>query len=190
MVHGYLLNGLSIRTGDVICTKNGNEIYLSGHFWFLVGMLIPGEIDHVAIYIGPGGRCIEAGAKGCVIDFYVRNNQWDAKAMGPDRGGLLDRFFGVAYPLSGKNFEPDREETIRQEVAHYCLEQVKQRKPYNLNFLNSQIEEAFYCSQLIYKAYLKCGIDLNTGIGVPNIPGTESIIFPQEIWNSCDHKTA
>jgi uncharacterized protein YycO len=49
-------------------------------------------------------------------------------------------------------------------------------------------EDAFYCSQLAYKAYLKEGIDLNTGKGVPHFPGMESIVFPQEIWSGCEHE--
>ena len=33
--------------------------------------------------------------------------------------------------------------------------------------MNSRTEKAFYCSQLAYKAYLKQGINLNTGKGIP-----------------------
>ncbi len=58
------------------------------------------------------------------------------------------------------------------------------------NFLNSNTEKAFYYSQLAYKAYKRNGIDLNTGKGVSKIPGTKSIIFPQEIWSGCAHKKA
>ena len=56
-----------------------------------------------------------------------------------------------------------------------------------MNFLDSDTEEAFYCSQLLYRAYLPHGINLNTGMDVPNIPGTDSIIHPQEIWSGCAH---
>ena len=31
-------------------------------------------------------------------------------------------------------------------------------------------------------------IDLNTNIGVPNLPFSDRIIFPQEIWNGCAHR--
>jgi uncharacterized protein YycO len=57
-------------------------------------------------------------------------------------------------------------------------------------FLDSMTEDAFYCSQLAYKAYLREGIDLNTGKGIQNFPGMESIIFPQEIWSGCKHERA
>ena len=39
--------------------------------------------------------------------------------------------------------------------------------------------------QLAYRAYRNCGIDLNSNWGVPDIPGTDTVIFPQEIWEGC-----
>ena len=63
-------------------------------------------------------------------------------------------------------------------------------KPYNLNFLNAETEEAFYCSQLAYKAYQQIGIDLNTGLTMEQLPGTNAIIYPQEIWNGFSHRAA
>ena len=84
----------------------------------------------------------------------------------------------------------EEEAQIRSSVADYCLAQAAANKPYNLNFLDSQTEDAFYCSQLAYKAYLPHGIDLNSGQGVPNVKGTSRIIFPQEIWSGCIHRRA
>ena len=75
-------------------------------------------------------------------------------------------------------------------MANYCLAQAAANKPYNINFLNPDTEEAFYCSQLPYKAYMAHGINLNTGQGVPNLVGTSSIVFPQEIWSGCGHQKA
>jgi len=37
-----------------------------------------GDVDHVVIYVGPGGRCVEAGAKGKVITFDIIDNAWNA----------------------------------------------------------------------------------------------------------------
>jgi hypothetical protein len=31
-------------------------------------------------------------------------------------------------------------------------------------------------------------VDLNTGMGIPHLPLTKSIIFPEEIWNGCVHR--
>lgn len=184
----YTINGLTVRTGDLICTTNGNKSLGPGQFWFLIGMILPGDVDHVAVYIGPQGRCVESGAKGRVIEFDVMNNTWNANEMVDQRGSLIDTFYGVAYPLADKHMSDEEESEVRTSVAEYCLEHVKKKTPYNLNFTDSKTEDAIYCSQLAYLAYLKNGIDLNTEKGIPKIPGSESIILPEEIWNSCEHQ--
>jgi len=56
--------------------------------------------------------------------------------------------------------------------------------------LNAETEDAFYCSQLIYKAYQQVGINLNTGLSMEQLPGTNAIIYPQEIWDGCVHTIA
>jgi hypothetical protein len=188
MVHEYQIDGLPVRTGDLICTTDRGDDLLIGQFWRLIGMLIPGPVDHIAVYVGPGGRCVEAGAKGRVITFRARNNTWDAPKMLTARGGLLDELHGIAYPLATCTLSRRSELRKRESIARYCLKQARQRKPYNIDFLNSRTEKAFYCSQLAYKAYLRVGINLNTGRRAPRIPGTESIVFPQEIWSGCTHK--
>jgi hypothetical protein len=104
------------------------------------------------------------------------------------RGVFKDHLVGVAYPLHGLDVMRDREEQIRLGVAEYCFAQAEAKKSYNLNFFNPEREDAFYCSQLAYKAYLSQGINLNTGQGVPNLPGTDNIIFPQEIWQGWYHQ--
>ncbi len=184
----YTINGLTVRTGDLICTTNGNKSLGLGQFWFLVGMILPGDVDHVVVYTGPEGRCVESGAKGRVIEFDVMNNTWNANEMDDQRGPLIDTLYGVAYPLAGKQMSDEEKSDVRTSVAEYCLEHAKKKTPYNLNFGDSQTEDAIYCSQLAYLAYLKNGIDLNTEKGIPKIPGSEGIIFPEEIWNSCENE--
>lgn len=183
MTYSFEINGLAVKTGDLICTQDGGDPVIPGEFWRLIGKLIPGDVSHIIIYVGPGGRCVEAGPNG-VISFETPSPVWNSSQTLEVRG-FVDQLYGVAYPLSGRGFSAEKEEQVRQSVAQYCLAQLG--KPYNINFLDSGTEDSFYCSQLAYKAYLKNGIDLNTGKGVPAIPGTESIIFPQELWESCDH---
>lgn len=185
MIHSSTINGLKVQTGDVICTMNGKPDILPGEFWRLVGRLVPGEVDHVALYLGPKGRCIESGTRG-VITFEVPDGLWRAEEMTAQRGPLIDELIGVARPLEGRGLLAEEQEAIRKEVAEYCLAQVG--KPYNLNFLDPEREDAYYCSQLVYKAYLRCGIDLNTGLAMETLPGTNHIIFPQEIWLGCTHE--
>jgi hypothetical protein len=187
MIHRYEINSLAVQTGDIICTMNGKPDILPGEFWRLVGRLVPGDVDHVAMYLGPEGGCIEAGALG-VVTFEVHSGFWKPEHSMPERGLLVDTFYGVAYPLEGRGLSHEMEEQIREDVAAFALAQVG--KPYNLNFLKSDTDEAFYCSQLTYRAYLRCGIDLNTGQSIPHVPGTSSIVFPQEVWNGCIHRMA
>ena len=184
-IYTYQIEGIALQTGDILCTMNGKPNILPGEFWLLVGRLVPGNVDHVAIYIGPNGRCIEAGARG-VIKFTVFDGQWNTDRMARRRGLLFDTFYGVTSPLDGLGASEEEEHTMRRAVAEYCLAQVG--KPYNLNFLDVETEAAFYCSQLAYKAYQQVGIDLNTGLAMEQLPGTNAIVYPQEIWDGFSHR--
>ncbi|MDH5509773.1 MAG: YiiX/YebB-like N1pC/P60 family cysteine hydrolase [Nitrospinota bacterium] len=187
--HEYNINGLAVRTGDLVCTTDGDPAFLRGQIWRLIGKIIPGEVDHIVIYTGPGGRCVEAGAKRKVIEFNVPGNGWDTDAMYDDRGGLIDTLYGIADPVAGQGLSPEEQSRIRIDVANYCVEQAERQKPYNIWFNLSDTEEAFYCSQLAYKAYLRHGINMNTSRGIPGIPFTESVVLPQELWDECRVKT-
>jgi cell wall-associated NlpC family hydrolase len=187
MIHTYQIEGVPVQTGDIICTMNGKPDILPGEFWRLVGRLVPGDVDHVAMYIGPNGRCVEAGARG-VIKFTVFDGIWNTEKMARRRGLLFDSFYGVVSPLDALGMTEEEEHELRKTVAAYCLAQVG--KPYNLNFLNSETEDSFYCSQLAYKAYQQVGIDLNTGLAMEQLPGTNTIVYPQEIWEGFGHRKA
>lgn len=182
----FILEGVPLQTGDLVCTINGSETTLPGQFWRLIAQLVPGEVDHIIVYTGPEGRFVEAGPRG-VNSFVIHEPIWDSPKMTSFRGPYLDTFYGVAYPLAKRGFSTAEERTIRLAVGRYCLQMASLHLPYNINFLDSKTERAFYCSQLAYLAYLPHGIDLNTGLGIPNLPGSESIVFPQEIWESCVH---
>jgi hypothetical protein len=188
MIYEYEISKLTIQTGDIICTTDGAiaDSNIRGQFWRLLGKLILGDVDHVVIYVGPEGHCVEAGARGKVITFEIKNNTWDSNVMFNSRG-IIDTLYGIAYPLHKIPLTLEAIKNIRESVAKYCTQQASLSKPYNLNFLDSSTENAFYCSQLAYMAYLKNGIDLNTRQGIPEISGTDTIIFPQEIWSGCFH---
>lgn len=185
MIHSYEINGLPVKTGDIVCTMNGKPEILPGEFWRLVGRLVPGEVDHIAIYLGPEGQFAEAGALG-VVTFHMHAGLWQPELCMSERGMLVDTFYGVAYPFSGIGLTQDEENEIRSGVADYCLAHLG--CPYNLNFLDSDREDAFYCSQLAYKAFLPFGINLNTGMFMEQLPGTNQIIYPQEIWEGNVHR--
>ena len=187
MIYTYQIEGITLQTGDILCTMNGKPDILPGEFWRFIGRLVPGDVDHVAIYLGPNGRCIEAGARG-VITFDVPTGHWNTEQMALQRGLLFDSFYGVSAPLDKVGLSESEEFEMRTTVAAYCLAQVG--KPYILNFLNAETEEVFYCSQLAYKAYQQIGIDLNTGLAMEQLPGTNAIVYPQEIWNGFSHRAA
>src|SRR5512143_3661476 len=187
MIHTYQIEGLTLQTGDILCTMNGKPDILPGEFWRLVGRLVPGDVDHVVIYTGPAARSVEAGSRG-VITFDLPGATWDTERMAAQRGHLFDTLYGVASPLDGLDLSEEDETRLRQAVAAYALAQVG--KPYNLNFLDAETENAFYCSQLAYKAYQQVGIDLNTGLSIEHFPGTNAIIYPQEIWAGSPHRMA
>ena len=184
-IYTYQIQGIALQTGDIICTMNGKPDILPGEFWKLIGRLVPGDVDHVAVYIGPRGRCIEAGAHG-VIKFTVFNGAWDAERMARRRGHLFDTFYGVSSPINRLEVSEEEQVEMRSRVAAYCLAQVG--KPYNLNFLNAETEESFYCSQLAYKAYQQIGVNLNIGLAMEHFPSTNVIVYPQELWEGFPHR--
>lgn len=185
-IHTHTFNGLTVRTGDILCTQDGTPGSLFGALWRLIGLIAPGEIDHCVLYIGPGGRCIESAVRG-VVTFDMAGKNWNPYPVHRQRL-LLDTLLGVAYPLAGRGLSEEAEADVRRGVAAYCLDKVTHRRPYNLNYFNPQSDGAFYCSQLVYKSYLHYGIDLNVNQGVPTTGPLDRIVFPQEIWNACEHR--
>jgi len=185
MIYESSFNGIPVKTGDIICTSNGKPDILPGEFWRLIGRLLPGEVDHIVIYLGPQGRCAEAGSLG-VITFEMPGQSWHSEKMLVSRGLLVDELYGVVYPMRGMSLSMVDEMHIREGVASYCLAHLGM--PYNLNFLDAEREDAFYCSQLAYKAYQPFGINMNNGLAMSNLPGSEQIVFPQEIWNGFPHQ--
>jgi len=184
VINDHSYDGLPVQTGDIICTQNGQPRSLAGQFWYAVGRLVPGEIDHVAVYVGPSGRLVEAGVGG-VIAYVMPGDTWDALAARQARH-MRDTLIGIAYPLAGLDLSPGEEAPIRDSVAAFCLAQVG--KLYNPIYPLVETDDWFYCSQLVYRAYQAHGIDLNSNRGVPRGPGLDQIIFPEEIWQGCPHR--
>ena len=186
MIHTHQFHGLPLQSGDILCTHDGVEGSLFGAVWALIGRVIPGEIDHCLIYIGPGGRCIESGVRG-VITFEMPGHVWEAKPLARERE-LVDELVGAAYPLAGRDLAGRDEERIRAGVVDFCLAMAAENRPYSFDFLNLQETRGFYCSQLVHKAYHQFGIDLNTDRGVPDDPLLSRVVFPEEVWEACVHQ--
>lgn len=187
MIHHYPIDGLWLATGDLICTTAGGHRPALAHMLRPIEWCMPGLVKHVIVYVGPGGRCVEAGPRG-VIAFELQGNTWEVEGLCRQRGGLAGQFYGVTYPLRGTAYSPHEQMRIRAAVADYCLSQAAARKPYNWRFWDSEREDAFYCSQLAYKAYQPFEVNLNSEYGVPDLTLLRSVVFPQEVWSGCVHR--
>lgn len=186
MIHSHSFNGVVARSGDVLFTRDGTPNSIFGQLWRAFGHILPGDLDHVALYVGPGVRFVESAANGVVL-VDMAGDTWDAERYARERL-LLDELVGVANPLAGQGLSEADETRIREGVVAYCLKQVSERKPYNLNFFDPEKEGAFYCSQLVYKAYARFGIELH-GIGQADAnPLMAPIVLPEDIWNACADK--
>ena len=175
----YRFEGTKLQPGDIVCTRDGTQGSVGGRMWDLIGSLLPGEADHIALYVGPGPRFLEAGPHG-VRYFEMPDGHWDSTLQHGERG-FLDRFIGVVSPYPVLADADAAEHSLRARILDYCKHQLG--KPYNFNFLDPHTEAAFYCSQLVYKAFLTIGLDLHTGAGVPRLPLTlRMAVLPQEIW--------
>lgn len=186
MLHDHIFDGLPLRPGDVLCLRDGSDRSVYGRVWSAIGALVPGEIDHCALYAGPAGRCVEANVYGVrVID--MAGDHWDAHALVRERF-LLDTLVGVAYPLAGRGLSDSEECRIREAVVAYCIEQEAAGRPFNFNLLDATNSARTYCSQLIAEAYRREGIELDSNTGVPTHRVFSRAVFPQELWNGCPHR--
>ncbi len=183
MIYAYSFRRVTAKTGDILFTRDGEEGSLFGEIWKLLGHILPGDLDHAAMYLGPGIRFVESAAKGVVV-VEMEGNEWDGIRYGKERL-LVDELIGIGDPIAGRGISPERENEIRQNVVAYCLEQGREQKPYNLNFFNPETDGAFYCSQLVYKAYQTQGINLHVHIGESADSPFAPLVFPEDVWNAC-----
>jgi hypothetical protein len=121
MVYTYQIEGIALQTGDIICTMNGKPDILPGEFWRLVGRLVPGDVDHVAIYLG---RTDDVGPVSDQVHF---DGEWNTERMARRRGHLfviLRCYIGCAGVSQKKSMKCGR---LLPNIAWQV------GKPYNLN---------------------------------------------------------
>jgi len=131
------------------------------------------------LYVGPDGMCVESGIYG-VITFNAAN-AWNSDEMFAERG-LLDTFHAASSVVGKMGLSGTEENNVRAFVRAYALGCVG--KPYNINFLDPDNERTIYCSQLVYLAYKKAGIDLNVGKTGKQGKWFDKVVFPQEILDN------
>jgi uncharacterized protein YycO len=121
-----------------------------------------GFAGHAAIVSNDYSKTVESYAKNWSpkkidgVQYYTNN--WNLK-----KGTLLVRPVGASMSQYKK-------------AASYAASQVG--KPYNWDFLNKTTTQKYYCSQLVWRAWLNAGINCETG-SIPN-----GIIAPADLVNS------
>jgi len=179
MIYHEALEGHSLRTGDLIATVDGGGTFY-GALFGLIGMLIPGKPDHIVLYLGPDGLCVEAGPRGVNL-FRFFNERWDSDRMQGQRG-IVDAIYGFGNLARARIPDPAHEFAARQVIRNYVLEQVG--KPFNWDFNDPDNEEAFYCSQLAYAAFKRAWIQVNVAIGAKVHPSLlHRLVTPEAVWN-------
>ncbi len=109
----------------------------------------------VILYTSDKYKGIPLGHAGMVID-----KKWTIEAVKEGvrwKKNDWDTRYKKAYALGVKGT------SVRQDAraGDYCIKQLN--KDYNYNYYNISTRKKFYCSHLVYAAYLDtCGVDLNT----------------------------
>ncbi len=180
MLHTFQFDGVAVQSGDILFTQDGEKGSLFGEFWRLIGRAFPSEFSHCAMYLGPGVRFVESAAKGVVV-VEMQGDEWDGLKYGKQRL-LVDQLIAIGDPTAGRNLTPEQETQIRESAVAFCLKQAAESKPYNIDFFNPETDSAFYCSQLVYKAYAEQGINLHDETQKSLLA---KIVLPEELWDAC-----
>jgi len=188
VIHRYRIQGVPVLTGDILCTRDGDSKGLIGAFWKALGSVVPGEIDHCALYLGPGTRFIEADARGVSV-LSMPGQRWDAEALF-HRRLFVDTFVGVAYPLHGLRIPQRQQGRVRLSIANYCLAQHAAGKAFNFNLLDATNPRRTYCSQLIIEAYRSQGIHLDGRRETRRTSILRHAVLPDALWRGSPHRVA
>lgn len=85
----------------------------------------------------------------------------------------VDNFYASAWWKGGITdwavIRPVTTTEVRDQAASYAEGKADQVSPYvlyNTNFYDKESEDKFYCSQLVWKAYQRQGIDLEVNFGI------------------------
>lgn len=101
-----------------------------------------------------------------------------AKRYSPIKKDGVQRY-GNSWRTRPKAFllRPKRQSAAKYRAAAKYAEG-KVGRPYNWSFINKKTEKKFYCSQLVWRAWLKQGIDIEKG-SIPN-----KAVTPADLVNS------
>ncbi|MDR3215556.1 MAG: hypothetical protein LBT75_04740, partial [Bacilli bacterium] len=113
------------------------------------------RIGHAAILTGTSFDTIEANVPG-VQNLKGKYNKWIGNRRYVNQGpGKYQNGDVFAVKVNGLNRDKNK------KVVDWARKQLKKR--YNFNYLNADQDNTFYCSQLVYRAFLKTyNINLDT----------------------------
>lgn len=162
LVAGQQAAAMDVKRNDI--TTRGTTLGTYGDI--LVSLTVDsgsfGFAGHAAIVSDSKYETIESYAKSfSPIDkdgVQIYDNDW-----GSTPGSLLVRPYGA---------------TSSDYYAAVDFAETKIGLPYNWNFLNKNATDKYYCSQLVWQAWLAAGINIETG-SIPN-----AIIAPADLVNS------
>ena len=138
---------------------------------------------HSATYIGNGqiAQATGSGLQGVALADQVSSSSlYDAEWSTWWSTDLADYDWAVIRPRASAS--------DKQIVADYQLAQATKSDPevpYNLNLLDREREDAFNCTQLTWRSYMKVGLDLEFNTGhVSNFPGLSAVITADDLFSS------
>src|SRR4029079_5856877 len=84
MIYSHTFDGVTAKTGDILFTRDGEPGSVFGAIWKVLGYVLPGDLDHTALYVGPGIRFIESAARGVVV-VTMEGESWQGRQYGKER---------------------------------------------------------------------------------------------------------
>lgn len=160
-----------LRSGDLLF-RNGNGVESR----FVTGVS-GGEYSHIAFAHKTGTRWMAVHA--------VPGETENAKDIDTLKSEPIELFFHHERARSGAIARVNCDDSTAKAALDYAIDKVKRRFAFDHNYSLEDTTE-YYCTELVYRAYLTQGIDLAEmrRHELP-MPGTEGhFIFPSDILSS------
>jgi alpha-tubulin suppressor-like RCC1 family protein len=181
------LNVCDLQQGDVLLAHNGG-IYTAAQ-----EALFDGYWGHAGIYVGDGVVVESYGSVNCgdVNSFLCLggNPGVQARPMRLSSGESFSRAQNWAI------MRPTATAQQKATASQYAIAQIG--KGYNWNLVDKERTDAFYCSQLVWRAYQTVGIDLDSNLsalsaiakwrgpfGLVTGAAVLAAVPPEDIWLS------
>lgn len=161
----------SLRNGDLLF-RNGNGT----ESWFVTG-ISNGNYSHIAI------AC--KGENGWMAVHAVPGESESIRDTDFLKCEPIEAFYQPQRACSGAFARVDCHDTLAQKALDFALDKVRRRFAFDHSYKLNDTSQ-YYCTELIYRAYLQVGINLaaDRRHEIP-MPGTDGrFIFPSDILES------